>query len=147
MLCVLQGTAASGCVVPPRDFESWVGHYPAGRDVTTVPDHSYWLRPQPKAGGRRGDRGAHARAEIGMEQGWESRDSVQKEKEASGRALLSALYFDRRAKRHAEETPHIRRVSDQTSLVITEKVHHGNMGIFQRTSSKVLTNSTSTNQS
>lgn len=91
MLCVLQGTAASGCFIPPSDFESWVGHYLAGGDVTTVPDHRYWLRPQPEAGVRRGDRGADARAEIGNGQGPESEDSKdgsERERVLTERALM-----------------------------------------------------------
>lgn len=52
--CVLQRTAAAGCVIPPWDIKSWVGHYTAGGDVTTVSDHCYWLRLQPESGGRGG---------------------------------------------------------------------------------------------
>lgn len=54
----LQRTPASGCVIPPWHLKSWFGHYPAGGDVTTMPDHRYRLRPQPEAGDRRGERGA-----------------------------------------------------------------------------------------
>lgn len=73
-MCV-QGTAASGRVVPPSDFKPWIGHYLAGGDVTTVPDHRYWLQPQPEAGGKRGDRGACAWAEVGNGHGRESEES------------------------------------------------------------------------
>lgn len=55
-----------------------------------MPDHSYWLRPKPEAGERRGECGANARAGVGQGgESEESRDLIQKEKESSERALLS----------------------------------------------------------
>lgn len=50
ILCVLQGSASPGRVGPPWALLSWTGPYPAGGNVTTVPDHRFWLRPQSEDG-------------------------------------------------------------------------------------------------
>lgn len=92
-MCMLQGTAATGHVIPPRDFQSWIGRHPSRGDVTTVPDHSHWLRPQLEAGGGRGEGGADGSTEVGCGPGQESEElrDTRRKRESPPRELCCLI--------------------------------------------------------
>lgn len=154
MLCVLQGTAASGRVVPPWDFKSWVGHYPAGGDVTTVPDHRYRIRPQPEAGGSSGGGGAQARAEVGNGQRPESKESRGSKREASERALLSvqrSLKVRKGAETCRGNIWHEKRGGDKCAAIQPSQfifnIGPSQFGYHRESPAQVLTHSAVMNQS
>lgn len=115
IVCVLQGTAASGRVSPPWDFESWVGYHPAGGNVATVPDNCYWLWPQPEAARRRREVGFHTGTEEMHHKGleWEVSCDIGAERERVvwESSAVSLWWFHikgaDRAKRITAETSHL----------------------------------------